>query len=154
MYEYPPLPQRAPETERKCRRCGHQYTFDTTPDARMCYECMISYIAELEALLSPEGTIRERVQRLIEVAKRMGFDQADEAAWNLSGDIEESAVESLERDVEDGYWDEPIAYRMGLYLHETVYAFRHYDEDEDEYSVVVLDDKAEAEKRVARKDGA
>jgi hypothetical protein len=111
-------------------------------------------IAELEALLSPEGTIHKRVLRLVEVARRMGFERAGEAAWNQAGDIEESAVESLERDVEDGYWDEPIAYRMGLYLHETVYAYRHYDEDSDEYSVFVLDDQAEAEKRVARKDGA
>lgn len=106
------------------------------------FGCLNRQLAEYQCLLSPAGTKRERQDRLIEIARRMGFGRAKEALWDA--DALEYPLEDVQQMVDDYGVGAAYEIQLGLFLGADLYVAGRWSDDRGvEYGT--FDGREEAE---------
>jgi len=104
-----------PAGERKCVACWSDDMY-----------ALQKRVEKTEALLAPTGSVRERHLRLVEAARRLGFEGAMEALWSdLSP---ECPLTSLKEEAEAVGVGELCPIRLGVFLDVIVYVTSRWDD--------------------------
>ena len=93
-------------------------------------------LKELDALLAPTGTKEERHDRLIEIAKKLGFSKAEGAFWD-DDDPECGQTDLDEMVLLEADPSRIVKANLGIYLNESVFA--RVKEDNGDHEVLVAD---------------
>ncbi len=107
---------------------------------------LLTEAADVLDLMSPDGTKLERHDRVIEIAKRMGFAQAEPHYWGS----DEYEIWTRLEDVLDGDGClEVQSVGLGINLMDQAHGFQDYEDPEDRYVGRWFDRKEDAEAAAA-----